>query len=164
MFYLSFNFDFYQRQGGGAGTIVLVPGGPFWTRRRAGAGFRCVVSDTHDYFLLRPKAGRLSSKSGPDMIIACGDLRLSSKSGPESRSGWWPWCFKSCTRTLTIYGVACGLIGGPGVPKSCTRTSTLAGWCCAGARWGGVKKIWVVQTVVPESPLCILLRCIIIGR
>ena len=66
------------------GPIVLVPGGLFWTRRRAGVGFRWVVPDTHDYFLPRPKAGRLSSKSGPDMIISCGDLRLSSKSGPES--------------------------------------------------------------------------------
>ena len=35
-----------------------------------------VQADTHDYFLPRPKAGRLSSKSGPDMIISCGDLRL----------------------------------------------------------------------------------------
>ena len=37
-----------------------------------------VQDDTHDYFLRRPKAGRLhtSSKSGPDMIISCGDLRL----------------------------------------------------------------------------------------
>ena len=53
-------------------------------RRRAGVGFRWVVPDTHDYFLPRPKAGRLSSKSGPDMIISCADLRFSSKSGPES--------------------------------------------------------------------------------
>ena len=35
---------------------------------------QCVQTDTHDYFLPRP--GRLSSKSGPDMIISCGDLRL----------------------------------------------------------------------------------------
>ena len=37
-----------------------------------------VQADTHDYFLEQPKAGRLhpSSKSGPDMIISCGDLRL----------------------------------------------------------------------------------------
>ena len=37
-----------------------------------------VKADTHDYFLRRPKADRLrpSSKSGPDMIISCGDLRL----------------------------------------------------------------------------------------
>ena len=37
-----------------------------------------VQADTHDYFLRRPKAGRLhlSSKSGPDMIIFCGGLRL----------------------------------------------------------------------------------------
>ena len=45
-----------------------------------------VQADTHDYFLRRPKAGRLhpSSKSGPEspplsklthMIISCGDLR-----------------------------------------------------------------------------------------
>ena len=74
------------RQGAGAGPIVLVPGGLFWTRRRAGVGFRRVVPDTHDYFLPRP--GRLSSKSGPDMIISkAGRLYPSSKSGPESRSG-----------------------------------------------------------------------------
>ena len=35
-----------------------------------------VHADTHDYFFRRPKAGRLSSNSGPDMIISCGDLRL----------------------------------------------------------------------------------------
>ena len=63
---------------GGTGPIILVPGGLFWTRRRAGVGCRRIVPDTHDYFLLRPKAGRLhpSSKSGPDMIMSCGDLRL----------------------------------------------------------------------------------------
>ena len=61
-----------------AGPIVLVPCGLFWTRRRAGVGFRRVVQDTHDYFLRPPKASRVhpSSKSGPDMIISCGDLRL----------------------------------------------------------------------------------------
>ena len=59
---------------GWGGPIVLVPGGQFWTRRRAGVGFRWVVPDTHDYFLRRP--GRLSSKSGADTIISCGDLRL----------------------------------------------------------------------------------------
>ena len=60
------------------GPIVLVPGGLFWTRHQAAVGFRRVVPDTHDYFLRRPKAGRLHppSKSGPDMIIFCGDLRL----------------------------------------------------------------------------------------
>ena len=83
------------RQVGGAGPIVLVPGGLFWTRRRAGFGFRRVVqADTHD------SAGRLSSKSGPDMIISCGDLRLVGSTrhrkvsqNPHSilsRSGWWP--------------------------------------------------------------------------
>ena len=37
-----------------------------------------VQADTHDYFLPRPKAGRFhpASKSGPDMIISRGDLRL----------------------------------------------------------------------------------------
>ena len=115
----------------------------------------------HDYFLWRPKAGRLSLKSVP-----------LSRSGPCGSVGW---CSKGCTRTLTIYGVARGLVGGPGVPKSCTRTLTLAGWCsrcCADgwcskswggvpkscpriptARWVGVPKVGVVlQKVVPESP------------
>ena len=138
-----------------------------------------VQADTHDYFLRRPKAGRLhpSSKSGPDMIISCGDLRVVGytrhrkvSQNPDSilwRSGWWPcgsvgWCSKGCTRTLTIYGVARGLVGGPaarwgGVPKSCTRTPTQyrrcwpvggfvvapgpcgsMGWCSKS--WGGVPK------------------------
>ena len=37
-----------------------------------------VQANTHDYFLRRPTACRLhqSSRSGPDMIISCGDLRL----------------------------------------------------------------------------------------
>ena len=95
-----------------------------------------VQADTHDYFLRRPKAGRLhpSSKSGPGMIISYGDLRLVGSArhqkvvqNPHSillRSGWWPccsvwWCSKDCTRTLTIYGVARGLIG----------ALRLDGWC-----------------------------------
>ena len=98
-----------------------------------------VQADTHDYSLRRPKAGRLhpSSKSGPVMIISCGDLRLvGSTRHPKVvqnlhsillRSGLWPcgsvgWCSKGCPRTLTIYGVARGLVGGPA------------------ARWGGVPK------------------------
>ena len=92
---------------------------------------QCVQADTHDYFL--PRLGRLSPKSVP-----------LSRSGP---CGSVEWCSKGCTRTLTIYGVARGLVGSPGVPKSCTRTPTLAGWCsrcCA----DGV----VFQKVVPESP------------
>ena len=106
-----------------------------------------VQADTHDYFLRLPKAGRLhpSSKSGPDMIISCGDLRLVGSTRHQkvvqnphsilSRSGWWScgsvgWCYNGCTRTLTIYGVARGLVGGPaarfgGVPKRCTRSPTL---------------------------------------
>ena len=101
----------------------------------------------NSYILRLPKAGRLhpSSKSGPDMIISCGDLRLVVSTrhrkvvqNPHfilSLSDWWPcgsvgWCSKDCTRTLTIYGVARGLVGGPaarwgGIPKSCTRTPTL---------------------------------------
>ena len=85
------------RQGGWAGPIVLVPGGLFWTRRRAGVGFRLVVPDTHDYFLPRP--GRLSLKSGADMISFCGDQRLvgshrkvshSRGLGPAARWGGVP--------------------------------------------------------------------------
>ena len=62
---------------GGGGPHSIGPGGLFWTRRRADVGFLWVVqADTHAYFLPRPKADRLLSKSGPDMIISCGDLRL----------------------------------------------------------------------------------------
>ena len=99
-----------------------------------------VQADTHDYLLRRPKARRLhpSSKSGPDMIISCGNLRLVGSARQQkvvqnphsilSRSVGR--CSKGCTRTLTIYGVARGLVGGPasrwgGVPKSCTRTPIL---------------------------------------
>ena len=146
------------------------PGGLFWTRRRAGVGFRRVVPDTQDYFSRRPKAGRLhpSSKSSSDMIISCGDLRLVGSTrhrkviqNPPRSGGSVGWCSKGCTRILTIYGVACGLVGGP------------AGWCSKKlhqnsypgrlvfsllCRWGGVPKVGVVfQKVVPESPLCILL-------
>ena len=132
---------------GGAGPIVVVPGRLYWMRRSAGVGFRRVVPDTRDYFLRQPKAVRLhpSSKSGPHMIISCGDLRLVGSTrhrkvvqNPHSislRSGWWPlgsvgWCLKGCTRIHTIYSVARSLVGGPaarwgGVPKSCTRTPTL---------------------------------------
>ena len=90
------------------GPHSIGPRRAFWTRRRAGIGFRwvsqthmiiscgdlrlvgstrhrkvsqnhhSVQADTHNYFLRRPKAGRLhpSSKSSPDVIISCGDLRL----------------------------------------------------------------------------------------
>ena len=145
---------------GGAGPIVLAPGGLFWTRRRAGVGFRWVVPDTHDYFLPRP--GRLSSKNGAEMIISCGDLRLVGshrKASPLSRSGpcgSMGWCSKGCTGTLTIYGVARGPVGGPaarwgGVPKGCARTPTLAGWCsrCCADR---VVLGWCSKKVVQESP------------
>ena len=96
----------------------------------------------------RPKAGWLhpSTKSGPDMIISCGDLRLVGSTRHQkvsqnphtilSRSGWWPcssvgWC---STRSLTIDGVTLSLVGGPaarwgGGPKSCTRTPTLYRRC-----------------------------------
>ena len=144
-----------------------------------------VQADTHDYFLPRP--GRLSSKNGADRHDyflrrpKAGRLRPSSESVPLSRSGPCGsvgWCSKCCTRTLTIYGVARGLVGGPGVPKSCTRTPTLTGWCshcCADGvvfqklgwcskklsqnpRWDGIPKVGMVfQKVVPESHLCILL-------
>ena len=137
---------------GWGGPRSIGPGGLFWTRRRAGVGFRRVVPDTHDYFLRRPKAGRHSSKSGQDMIISCGDLSLSSKSGQESRSDWWPWCSKGCTRTLTIYGVARGLVvalrlDGVLIPKVApdllpwpvgVLVVAPMGWCSKS--WGGVPK------------------------
>ena len=138
---------------GGGGEMLAKPNTAGSSVGRARCRHRKVVqnphsvqADTHDYFLRRPKAGRLhpSSKSGPDMIISCGDLRLVGSARHQkvvqnphsilSRSGWWPcgsvgWWSKGCTRTLTIYGVARGLVGSPlrpcGVPQSCTRTPTL---------------------------------------
>ena len=135
-----------------------------------------VQADTHDYFLPRP--GRLSSKSGADMIISCGDLRLvgshrkvshSRGLGPAARWGGvpkvapelLPWPVFSLLRRWGGVGVVfqkvvpessmgwCSKSWGD-VPKSCPRIPT--------ARWGGVPKVGVVfQRVVPESPLCILL-------
>ena len=72
-----------HREGGGG--VVVKPNTARGSVGRAQCRHRKVVqnphsvqADTHDYFLRRPKAGRLhpSSKNGPDMIISCGDLRL----------------------------------------------------------------------------------------
>ena len=48
------------------------------TKHCWGLGVAIKKWSRHDDFLRRPKAGRLhpSSKSGPDIIISCGDLRL----------------------------------------------------------------------------------------
>ena len=107
-----------------------------------GVGFRWVVPDTHDYFLPRPKAGQLSLKSGADMIISCGDLRLISSArhrkvshsrGLDPAARWGGVPKVAPEPSPYIYGVARGLVGGPAarwgdVPKSCTGTSTLGGW------------------------------------
>ena len=132
--------------GGRAGPIVLVPGGLFWTRRRAGVGFRWVVPDTHDYFLpaliekwcrhdyflRRPKAGRFSSKSVP-----------LSRSGPCGSVGW---CSKGCTRTPTLAGWC----------SRCCVDGVVLGWCSKklsqNPRWGGVPKVGVVlRKIVPMA-------------
>ena len=126
--------------------------------------FRWVVPDTHDYFLLRP--GRLSSKSGADMIISCGDQRLVGST-------------RQCP-TLAVWALRLGgvvfqrlhqnsypgrlvfslLRRWGGVPKSCPRildgvVFQKFGWCIKklsqNLRWGGVPKVWVVfQKVVPD--------------
>ena len=125
---------YVARKGGGAGPIVLVPGGLFWTRRRAGAGFWWVVPDTHDYFLTRP--GRLSSKSGADMIISCGDQRLVGSHRKVSHSrGLGP---------ATRWG---------GVPKVAPELLPWPVGVLVVATMGGFPKVRVVfQKVVPESP------------
>ena len=110
-----------------------------------------------------PKAGRLSSKSGPDMIISCGDQRLIG-------------CARQCP-TLAIWALRLG------VPKVAPELLTWlvgvlvvasmgwcsiklsqnprwggVGWCSKklsqNPRWGGVPKVGVVlQKVVPESSM-----------
>ena len=74
-----------ESQGHREGEVVVKPNTAGGSVGRARCRHRKVVqnppsvqADTHDYFLRRPKAGRLhpSSKSGPDMIISCSDLRL----------------------------------------------------------------------------------------
>ena len=135
------------RQGGGAGLVVLVPGGLFWTRRRAGVGFRWVDPDTHDYFLPRP--GRLSSKSGcrHDYFLQRPKAgRLSSKIshprglGPAARRGGVP----KVTPEFLPWPVGVLVVAS-------------IGWCSKklsqNPRWGGVPKVWLVlQKVVQESP------------
>ena len=96
---------------------------------------QCVQADTHDYFLPRP--GRLSSKSGPDMIISCGDLRLVGSHrkashcrglGPAARWGGVPQVAPDPSPYMVLRAVwLVARLGG--VLKSCTRTPTLAGWC-----------------------------------
>ena len=86
-----------------------------------------IQADTHDYFLRRPKAGRLhpSSKSGPDMIISCGDLRLvGSKS---SKSGSEPPLY-----IITVWLVALRL--GEVVFQRLHQNSHHI-WCCARSGW-----------------------------
>ena len=156
--------------------MVLVPGGLFWTRRRACVGFRWIVPDTHDYFLPRP--GRLSWKNGADMIISCGDLRLVgshrkvvplSRSGPCGSVGW---CSKGCTEPSTYMVLrAVWLVAlvfqkdAPEPPPWPVGVFVVAlmGWCSKSwggvpkklsqnPRWGGVPKVEVVLLkVVPES-------------
>ena len=77
-----------------------------------------VQDDKHDYFLPRP--GRLPSKSGADMIISCGDLRLvgshqnvshSRGLGPAARWGGVPKVAPEPSTHMVLRAV-----GGPGVP------------------------------------------------
>ena len=156
--------------GGRAGPIVLGPGGLFWKRRRAGVGFRWVVPDTHGYFF--PPPGRLSSKSGADMIISCSDQRLVGSHRKVSHSrGSVGWCSKGCTRTPTLAGWCSrccvdGVVLGWCSKKLSQNPRGSMGWCSKSlggapkscpripmARWGGVPQVGVVfQKVVPESP------------
>ena len=107
----------------------------FWTWRRAGVCFRWVVPDTHDYFMPRP--GRLSSKSGADMIISCDDQRLVGSA-------------RQCP-TLAVWALRLG-----GVVFQRLHQNSYPGRLVFSLlrRWGGVPKVGVVfQKVVPESPL-----------
>ena len=104
------------------------------------------------------------------MIISCGDLSLVGSTRHQKVSQnppVWPcgsvgWCSKGCTRTLTIYGVARDLVGGPvGWCSKKLHQNFYSGWLVFSLlrRWGGVPKVGVVfQKVVPESPTCILLN------
>ena len=142
------------RQGGGAGPIVLVPGGLFWTRRRAGVDFRWVVPDTHDYFLpaviekwcrhdyflRRPKAGhrKVSHSRGLGPAARWGGV---PKVAPELLP--WPvgvlvvapmgWCFKTLSQNPRWGGVPkVGVMLQKFVPESSM------GWCSKS--WDGVPK------------------------
>ena len=123
----------------------------------------------HDYFVRRPKAGRVSSKSVPLL-----------RSGPCGSVGW---CSKGCTRTPTLAGWCscccangvvfqklgwcskklsqnpCGSMGWcskswGGALKSCPRIPTARwGWCSKS--WGGVPKS------CPRIPTVYTTKCIL---
>ena len=123
-----------------------------------------VQADTHDYFLPRPKASRLSSKSGPDMIISCGDLRLvgpvrhrkvshnphSGGLGPAARWGGVPKVAPEPSRYMVLRAVwlVALLLDGVVIQKVAPelldpwRVGVLVvapmGWCSKS--WGGVPK------------------------
>ena len=165
---------------GGGGEVVLKPNtaGARCRHRKVVQNPHSVQADTHDYFLPRP--GRLPSKSGPDMTISCGDLRLFGSArhrkvyhscglGPAARWGGVPkvapepppymvlravWLV-----ALVFQKVAPELLPWPvGVLVApMGMVFQKLGWCSKklsqNPRWGGVPKVGVVfQKVVPESP------------
>ena len=137
-----------------------------------------------EYFLLaslkRPKAGRLSSKSGPDMIISCGDLRLvgSARQCPNfavwARWGGvpkvapellpWPvgvlvvasmgWCSKTLSQNPRWDGVPkVGMVLQRVVPEWGGVPKVRVVFQKVVPEWGGVPKVGVMfQKVVPDSP------------
>ena len=133
-------------------------------------------------------AGRLhpSSKSGSDLIISCGDLRLVGFTrhrkvvqnphsrglvgGPAARWGDVPKVAPEPLPYMVLHAVWLSALRLDGVVFQKVAPELLPCIGDAGqlvflllhrgpaARWGGVPKVGVVfQKVAPESPLCILL-------
>ena len=110
-----------------------------------------VQADTHDYFLPRP--GRLSSKSGTDMIISCGDQRLVGSARQCPTLAVW---------ALRLGGVVFQRLHQNSYPGRLVF-SLLRRWggvwvmfqkVVPAARWGGVPKVGVMlQKVVLESSI-----------
>ena len=126
-----------------------------------------VQADTHGYFLLRP--GRLSSKSGADMIISCGDLRLVGSArhrkvshsrglGPAARWGGVPKVAPEPSPYMVLRAVwLVALVFQKVAPEPPPWpvdgvVFQKFGWCSKklsqNLRWGGVPK---VGGVVPKS-------------
>ena len=113
----------------------------------------CAIKVVYTQRLLRPtisqrhpKAGRLSSKSGPDMIISCGDQKLVGSA-------------RQCP-TLAVWALRLG------VPKATPEllpwpvgvlVVASMGWCfkrlSQNPHWGGVPKVGVVLQKIVREPL-----------
>ena len=126
------------RQGGGAGPIVLGPGGLFWTRRRAGVS------------LLRSGLGgvvfqRLHQNSYPGRLVLRRWGGVPKNCSQNPRWGGVP------KNGVVFQNVVPKWVGAPKVGVMLSQNPHDSMGLCS--------KVGVVfQKVVPESPLCILLK------